>query len=203
MYSIYRDTDAKYVLFITKNGVVKKTTLEEYTKTKKKTGIAAINIKEGDELISVCLVKDEELVLLTQNGMGIRFNSTEVSASGRTTAGVKGITLKENDYVVAGMPIRNSSDDIAIFAENGLAKKILINELPLQKRAGKGLICYKPTEITGNVVCGALVSAEDDILICGNNTNLCISASEIPELNRGSVGNQMIKGSKIINVSKV
>lgn len=203
MYSIYRDTDAKYVLFITKNGTVKKTTLEEYTKTKKKTGIAAINIKEGDELISVCLVKDEELVLLTQNGMGIRFNSTEVSASGRTTAGVKGITLKEDDYVVAGMPIRNSSDDIAIFTENGLAKKILINELPLQKRAGKGLICYKPTEITGNVVCGALVSAEDDILICGNNTNLCISASEIPELNRGSIGNQMIKGSKIINVSKV
>ena len=203
MYSIYRDTDAKYVLFVTKNGLVKKTTLDEYTKTKKKTGIAAINIKEGDELVSVCLVKDEDLVLLTGLGMGVKFSSNEVAASGRTTAGVKGITLKDGDYVIAGLPIRNEKDQIAIFAENGLAKKILLTELPVQKRAGKGLICYKPTDSTGPVVCGALISDEDNILICGNNTNLCISATEVPSLNRGSTGNQIIKGSKVISVSKV
>jgi DNA gyrase subunit A len=121
MYSIYRDTEAKYVLFVTKNGLVKKTTLDEYTKTKKKTGIAAISIKEGDELVSVCLVKDEDLVLLTGLGMGVKFSSNEVAASGRTTAGVKGITLKDGDYVIAGLPVRNEKDQIAIFAENGLA----------------------------------------------------------------------------------
>lgn len=203
MYSIYRDTDAKYVLFITKNGLVKKTALEEYVKTKKKTGIAAINIKEGDELVSVCLTKDEDLVLLTGNGMGIKFNSNEVAASGRTTSGVKGVTLKDDDYVITGLPIRNETDDVAVFAENGLAKKFKLSELPIQKRAGKGLICYKPTEITGNLTCAVLVSNEDNILICGNNTNLCIAASEIPELNRGSIGNQIIKGSKVISVSKV
>lgn len=203
MYSIYRNTDAKYVLFITKNGLVKKTALEEYIKTKKKTGIAAINIKEGDELVSVCLTKDEDLILLTDNGMGIKFNSNEVAASGRTTSGVKGIALKPDDYVITGLPIRNENDDLAVFTENGLAKKIKLTELPIQKRAGKGLICYKPTEITGNLTCATLVSNEDNILICGNNTNLCIAASEIPELNRGSIGNQIIKGSKVISVSKV
>ena len=135
--------------------------------------------------------------------MGVKFSSNEVAASGRTTAGVKGITLKDGDYVIAGLPIRNEKDQIAIFAENGLAKKILLTELPVQKRAGKGLICYKPTDSTGPVVCGALISDEDNILICGNNTNLCISATEVPSLNRGSIGNQIIKGSKVINVSKV
>ena len=203
MYSIYRDTDAKYVLFATKNGITKKTALDEYIKTKKKTGISAINIKEDDELVSVCLVKDEDLVVLTGNGMGIRFSSNEVSASGRATAGVKGITLKPEDYVVACMPVRNEKDDIAVFAENGLAKRFKLTELPVQKRAGKGLICYKPTVSTGDLTCAALVSNEDNILICGDNNNLCISATEIPELNRGSVGNQIIKGSKVINVSKV
>ena len=203
MYSIYRDTDAKYVLFATKNGITKKTALDEYIKTKKKTGISAINIKEDDELVSVCLVKDEDLVVLTGNGMGIRFSSNEVSASGRATAGVKGITLKPEDYVVACMPVRNEKDDIAVFAENGLAKRFKLTELPVQKRAGKGLICYKPTVSTGDLTCAALVSNEDNILICGDNNNLCISATEIPELNRGSIGNQIIKGSKVINVSKV
>ena len=203
MYSIYRDTDAKYVLFITKNGLVKKTSLDEYVKTKKKTGIAAINLKEDDELVSVSLIKDEDLILLTNDGIGIKFSSNEISPSGRTTFGVKGITLKEGDHVITGLPIRNNNDDLALFAENGLAKKIKLTELPIQKRAGKGLICYKPTNITGKLSCAALVSNEDNILICGKTTNLCISAKEIPELNRISIGNQIIKNNKIIGVSKI
>ena len=203
MYSIYRDTDAKYVLFITKNGLVKKTSLDEYVKTKKKTGIAAINLKENDELVSVSLIKDEDLILLTNDGIGIKFSSNEISPSGRTTFGVKGITLKEGDHVITGLPIRNNNDDLALFAENGLAKKIKLTELPIQKRAGKGLICYKPTNITGKLSCAALVSNEDNILICGKTTNLCISAKEIPELNRISIGNQIIKNNKVIGVSKI
>ena len=202
IYSIYRDTDAKYVLFVTKNGLVKKTSLEEYTKTKKKTGIAAINIKEGDSIACVHLIKDEPLILITKNGMAIRFNSTEIGASGRTTMGVKGITLKEDDEVVMALPVRNETDEVAIFAATGLAKKVPIKEFPIQKRAGKGLICYKPNATTGNVVSAALVADEDNILVCGDRTGICISAQEIPELSRVSTGNQIIKG-KIVSVSKV
>ena len=202
IYSIYRDTDAKYLLFTTKNGLVKKTSLEEYVNTKKKTGIAAINLKENDELISVNLIKDEDIILLTSNGMGIKFNSKEVAASGRATMGIKGITLKEGDCVVSALPVRHEDDEIAIFAESGLGKKIKMKELITQKKAGKGLIVYKPTSTTGDVVSGALVSDEDSILIVGTNSSICISAKDIPSLGRASIGNQLIKNN-IVSVSKV
>ena len=203
IYSIYRDTDAKFVLFVTKNGLVKKTSLEEYIKTKKKTGIAAISLKEGDSLASVSLVKDEDIVLLTAGGMGIRFNTSDVAATSRATSGVKGITLKENDYVVAAMPVRHSEDQIAVFAKGGLGKKFPMDELPVQKRAGKGLICYKPTENTGNVTAGALLSDEDSILLIGDKSSICIAATEVPILSRVSIGNQLIKNGTIYSVSKV
>ena len=122
IYSIYRDTDAKYVLFVTKNGMVKKTTLEEYVKTKKKTGIAAISIKEGDELVSVSLVKDEPLVLVTGKGMALKFSSMDVSATSRATSGVKGMNLNDEDYIVAALPVRHDTDSLAVFSEAGLGK---------------------------------------------------------------------------------
>ena len=203
MYSIYRDTDAQYVLFVTKNGLVKKTSLEEYIKTKKKTGIAAINIKEGDELAAVSLIKDEQLILMTANGMGIRFDSKEIGATSRATSGVKGINIGADDKIVAAMAVRNGNDKIAVFANGGLSKKIDLSELPLQKRAGKGLICYKPTESTGKVAAATLVEDSDSVLIIGDKTSICIGASDIPNLGRSSVGNQVIKNSKILSVSKV
>ena len=203
IYSIYRDTDAKYVLFVTKNGIVKKTSLEEYIGTKKKTGIAAITIKEGDSLASVSLVKDEDLILMTHEGMAIKFSSTEISASGRATSGVKGITLKAGDYVVAALPIRHDTDQLAIISESGLGKKIKLDELVIQKRAGKGLIVYKPSDSSGKVACGALVSDEDSVLIVGTTNSICISATEIPLMSRGSLGNQVIKSAKVTSMSKV
>jgi DNA gyrase subunit A len=203
MYSIYRDTDAKYVLFVTKNGLVKKTSLEEYVKTKKKTGIVAINIKDGDSLAAVSLIKDEPLVLVTSQGMAIRFDSNEVAATSRTTSGVKGITLKENDFIVSALPVRNMTDDLAIFSYSGLSKKFSLNELPNQKRAGKGLACYKPTDATGPVSAATLISDEDNILVLGNISSICISAKDIPSLGRASIGNQVIKNSKVLSVSKV
>lgn len=203
IYSIYRDTDAKYVFFTTKNGLVKKTTLEEYIKTKKKTGIAAISIKEGDELVSVCLVKDEPMILLTKNGYGIKFSSIEIGATSRATSGVKGITINPNDEVIAALPLRHDTDAIAIISETGLGKKFSSSELPLQKRAGKGLICYKPTNSTGFVADGALISDEDNILIIGDKSSICVSATEIPELSRASIGNQIIKNNKVKSISKV
>ena len=203
IYSIYRDTDAKYVLFVTKNGLVKKTALEEYVKTKKKTGIAAITIKDGDELAAVSLVKDEPLILVTAKGMAIKFSSTEISATSRTTSGVKGITLNEDDYVVAALPIRNASDSLAVFTESGLGKKVALSEFIAQRRSGKGIICYKPADNTGDLIAAALVSDEDTLLVCGLPSSICISATEIPALSRPSLGNQIIKGSKILSVSKV
>lgn len=199
MYSLYRDTDAKYVLFITETGLVKKTALEEFTKTKKKTGIAAIKIKEGDKLASVSLIKDEDIILLTKNGQGIRFKSSEINPSGRVAMGVKGITLKPEDKVVAGLVVRHDTDDLAIFAENGLAKKIKLTELASQKRAGKGVIVYK----NNNIASATLITSGDRILVCGTKTSLCVAADDIPEMGRTSVGNQIIKGSQVLSVSKV
>ena len=203
MYSIYRDTDAQFVLFVTKNGLVKKTTLDEYVKTKKKTGIAAITIKEGDELAAVSLIKDEPLVLVTANGMSIKFDSKEIAPTSRTTSGVKGITLNKDDSIVAALPVRNGNDHLAVFVSSGLCKKFELSELPLQKRAGKGLLCYKPTDITGNVVSAVLVDNIDNILVLGDRSSICISAQEIPTLGRASIGNQVIKNSKVNSVCKV
>ena len=188
MYSIYRDTEAAYVLFVTKNGLVKKTPLDEYVKTKKKTGIAAITLKDDDELAAVSLIKDEQLILITENGMGIRFDSKEISPTSRTTSGVKGINIAANDIIVSATPVRNNTDKLAIFVENGMAKKFDLNELPLQKRAGKGLMCYKPTDSTGKVRAAALVEDEDNILVIGDKSSICVSAAEIPELGRASIG---------------
>ena len=203
MYSIYRDTDAKYVLFATKNGIVKKTALEEYVNTKKKTGIGAITLKDGDELAAVTLIKDEPLAVVTKNGYVLRFNSTEVSATSRMTAGVKGINLNEGDEVIAALPVRNPDDALALFSENGLGKKILPKETITQKRAGKGVGCYKTTDATGPVRAAILVSDEDNILLVGDKTSICISATDIPAMGRTTIGNQMIKNGKVIAASKV
>ena len=203
MYSIYRDTDAAYVLFVTKNGLVKKTPLDEYVKTKKKTGIAAITIKDGDELAVVSLIKDEQLILVTEKGMGIRFDSKEISPTSRTTSGVKGINMGDDDRIVAAIPVRNANDKLAIFVQGGMAKKFSLEELPLQKRAGKGLMCYKPTSSTGNVAAATLIEDADNVLIIGDSSSICIAGDEIPVLGRSSIGNQVIKNNVIKSVSKV
>jgi DNA gyrase subunit A len=203
MYSIYRDTDAKYVLFVTKNGLVKKTSLDEYVKTKKKTGIAAITLKGDDSLAAVALVKDEQLILITENSMGIRFDSNEISATSRISSGVKGITLNPGDNVIAALPVRNINDKLAIFSANGLAKKIDLSELPIQKRAGKGLICYKISDSTGPISAATLVEDGDSVLIIGDKSSICIEASDIPALTRASMGNLIIKNNKVLSVSKV
>ena len=203
IYSIYRDTDAQYVLFVTKNGIVKKTSLEEYTKTKKKCGIGAITLKEGDTLASVSLVKDEDIILVSAGGGAIRFPSTEVSASGRATAGVKGMTLKEDDYIVAALPIRDKKDQLGIFVQNGLGKKVELSEFPVQKRAGKGLQCVKLSQATGFVAAAALINDSDTILIAGTPKSICIAAADVPTTNRPAVGNQLLNGSKVTSVSKV
>ena len=203
IYSIYRETDAKFVLFVTKNGLVKKTGLNEYIGTKKSNGIGAINIKDGDALSVVSLINEEPLILVTKKGYMIKFNSTEISATGRLTAGVKGINLGDGDEVVGALPLRHATDELAIFTTKGYGKKMAQSEITLQKRAGKGIICHKANDINGYVSCAQLVSDEDSVLVIGNKNSVCLSAKEIPLMGRVAIGNIILKNNNILSVSKV
>ena len=202
IYSIYRDTNAKYVMFVTKNGITKKTSLEEYTKTRKKTGLAAINLKEGDNIASAFLVNDEDVIILTKKGMALRINSLTIPASGRTTIGLKGITLKDDDQVVKALPIRDKNDDLAVFTYEGMGKRTNASELMVQSRGGKGLIVCKLNE-NDYVRDAAIVNNSDTLLAIGNNNSLCIKAEEIPQVGRMAQGNIIIKDNCILSVSKI
>ena len=201
--SLHRNTNAEYVLFITKQGLVKKTALEEYTKVKRSTGIAAIKIKDGDSIANVTFVKDEDLILVTKNGMAIHFETKDITPIGRVAAGVKGIKLCEGDEVLTGLPIKHKTDMLAIFVEKGLGKKIPLTELTVQGRGGKGLIVYKPATNTGNIVGTALISNEDNILLVGKPNSICIAATDVPEMSRTSMGNIMVKNSEIVSIVKL
>ena len=203
IYSVYRDTDAQYVLFVTKKGIIKKTSLEELTKTKKKNGLSVINLKEGDELAAVSLIKNENIVLLTKAGMVIKIESAEVTPSSRIAMGIKGISITTDDEVVAALPIRNVEDKLGVFTSHGLGKRVPLTDIPLQKRAGKGLICYKTGGSNGYVTAATLLADDDILLIMGDKNSICIEAKEIPEGNRSTLGNILIKDNKILSVSKV
>lgn len=198
MYSIYRDTDAQYVLFATKQGMVKKTSLQEYIATKKTKGLGAISIKDGDALACVTLIKDEPLLLITKQGRCIRFNSNEITTTSRLTAGVKGINLDKDDEVITALPIRDMNDCLSVFSITGLAKKMALTEITPQKRGGKGLSIYR----NGILAAAQLVNNEDMVLIVGNKSSICIKADEIPTTGKIATGNTMLK-DKIISVSKV
>lgn len=202
--SLHRQTNAEYVLFFTKQGLVKKTKLEEYINTKKATGIQAIKIKDGDEIANVTFVKDEELLVVTKHGYAIRFTSSDITPIGRVAAGVKSIKLELEDEVIVGLPINpNTHKDLAIFSKNGLSKKTSISEYPVQGRAGRGILTYKPNAQTGEVVAAVLVNDNNNLLLSGTPSSICISASDIPELSRVGAGNIMIKNSKINKVVKL
>jgi DNA gyrase subunit A len=203
IYSIYRETDAKYVLFVSKNGIVKKSSLSEYTGTKKSKGIGAVNIRENDELAAVTLINEEPLVLLTKNGYCIKFNSTEISTTARMTTGVKGINLNDGDEIVAVLPLRNSNDELAIFTSKGFGKKMKQSELVMQKRGGKGVSVMKASDNIGTLAAAQFVADEDAVLLVGAKTSICIKATDIPSLSRISIGNSMIKDNNILSASKV
>ena len=150
--SLHRKSTPKYVIFVTKNGMVKKSYLEEYTKTNRNTGIAALNVKENDEVVRIIFQDEEDMILLTKNGMSIKFATKEINPVGRAAMGVKGIKLSEDDEIVAALPIHKTSDTVAIFTENGLGKKVSLEDFPLQGRGGKGTICSKSNIIKGLMI---------------------------------------------------
>lgn len=198
IYSIYRDTDAQYVLFVTKKGMVKKTALAEYVGTKKAKGLGAITIKDGDGLATVCLVKDEQIILITKKGRCIRFNTNEISTTSRLAAGVKGIGLDDEDEVIAALPIHDMNDCLSVFSSSGFAKKMSLTEITQQKRSGKGLSIYK----NGELAAAQLINDEDMVLIVGNKSSICIKGDEVPTASKIATGNIVLK-DKIMSVSKV
>lgn len=202
IYSIYHDTDAKYVLFATKKGTVKKTALEEYVNTSKKTGVAAIKLREGDSLAAVTLIKDEDIFLITKNGHAIRFNSSEIASGSRNTIGLKGITLPEGDEVIACLPIRDKNDDLAIFNADGRGRRLKLDSFSAQARGGKGLKLAKDSG--PRTAAAVLVNDNDNVLIVGNKNSVCISAKDIPvSENHQTIGSILIKADYIKSATKV
>ena len=198
--SLYRNTKATNVIFITKQGQIKKTKLEEYNNIKRGSGIIATKFRDGDTLANIVFLDDEDLILITKNGIGIHFSTKDISAVGRMAIGVRGIKLNDGDEVISALPVHKDTDYIAIFNSDGNGKKMKLEELPIQKRDGKGI------KITGKdniVASAAMVCDNDNILLMGTNTSLCISAKEIPVVGRTSVGNIMVKGSGIESAIKL
>ena len=193
-----RDTDKKFIFFATKNGTIKKVPLDEYDKMKR-TGIIAISFKDGDELADVTFINQEQMLLVTKNGMAIRFGTAEMPISSRTAQGVKGMKLNDGDSVIAALPIVDPTDYLAIVSKNGLGKKMQIDELTLQNRGGKGLLCYKE-EIAG----AEIIKESDNLLINGDKSSIVISGKDIPTLGRVSMGNIMLKNNEqVISITQV
>lgn len=193
-----RDTDKKFIFFATKNGTIKKVPLDEYDKMKR-TGIIAISFKDGDELADVTFINQEQMLLVTKNGMAIRFGTAEMPISSRTAQGVKGMKLNDGDSVIAALPIMDSADYLAIVSKNGLGKKMQIDELTLQNRGGKGLLCYK-----GEIAGAEIIKESDNLLINGDKSSIVISGKDIPTLGRISMGNIMLKNNEqVISITQV
>ena len=193
--SLARSNTAKYVVFFTKRGLMKKTLLDEYTKVKRSTGIAAIKINDGDSIANVEFINEEDILVITKNGMSIHFESKNVNPVGRIAAGVKTIKLDENDEVIAGLPIHSNEDNIAIFSTKGYGKITSIKEFTTQGRGGKGLVIYRPNAVYGKIVGAAIVSDKDTILLSGQPSSICIAATDLPLLTRTSFGNIMVKSN--------
>ena len=192
------DNDKKFIFFATKKGIIKKVPLEEYNSLKR-TGVTAIKFKEGDELAAVTFINQEEMMLVTKNGMSIRFAATGMPISSRTAQGVKGMNVAEDDQVITALPISNPAGYLAIISIDGLGKRTELKEFTIQNRGGKGLSCYK------NPIAGAELVVDDDmLLISGDKTSIVVKATELPILNRTSLGNIMLKNNeKVISIAKI
>ena len=200
--SLARSNIAKYVVFFTKKGLMKKTLLEEYTKIKRGTGIAAIKINDGDSIANVEFLNEENVLVITKNGMSIHFESKLVNPIGRVAAGVKTIKLDDNDEVIVGLPIKNINSNIAIISSKGYGKRISIKDLSVQGRGGKGLTIYKPAAAYGHIAGACVIADNNNIMLSGQPNSICVPATELPLLTRTSYGNIIIK-SNITSIVKI
>lgn len=198
--------DTKNLFMVTRKGIVKKTSIMEYSNVRK-NGLAAINLREDDQLIEVKSTdKDTEIFLVTKQGMCIRFKETDVRATGRTSMGVIGMNLSHGDEIV-GMQLDHQGDSLLFVSENGLGKRTYLEEFTVQKRGGKGVKCYKITEKTGDVVGVKAVNDDHEIMmITTEGIIIQLRMQEISTLGRITSGVKMINlddGIKVAQIAKV
>ena len=198
--------DNKNLFMVTRNGIVKKTPVMEYSNVRK-NGLAAINLRDDDELIEVKITDaDTEIFLVTRHGMCIRFKETDVRATGRMSMGVIGMNLDDGDEIV-GMQLDSQGDSLLIVSENGMCKRTYLEEFSVQKRGGKGVKCYKITEKTGYVV-GVKATNDDHeiMMITTEGIIIQLRVEDISILGRITSGVKMInldKGVKVAQIAKV
>lgn len=195
-----------YLIMGTKNGIIKKTSLDKYSSIRK-NGLNAINLRDDDELISVRPTDgDSEIIYVTKNGYAIRFSEKDVRPMGRTASGVKAITLRSGDEVVS-MEVAKPEEELLVVSENGFGKRTPVSEYSLQKRGGKGVITYKISEKTGNAVGARLVDDNDQLmLINSNGIAIRINVSDISTTSRNAMGVTLMKTTeeeKVITMAKV
>ena len=195
--------DLKYLLFATKSGIVKKTPISDF-KNINKSGLIAINLKDGDELIGVNRTSGEEdIILVTENGMSIRFNENDVRAMGRTATGVKGITLSKGDQVVS-MDLISNGSDLLVVSEKGFGKRTETEEYRPQIRAGKGIKTYNINSKTGKLVGATLVNEDDEIMMINSNGVLIrIRVNEISIFGRVTSGVKLMKTDEEVEVVSI
>ena len=197
--------EGKYLLMATRNGLIKKTSLAEYTSSKK-TGLLAITLKEDDELIDVRLTDGEDnVVLVTKKGMCITFDEKDVRPVGRTAQGVLGIRV-DNDDAVIGMEsvIGGNNATLLAITENGFGKRTELDEYRVQNRGGKGVITYKITPKTGNIVGIRIANGDEDVMmITDTGTIIRLKVSEVSVLGRSTQGVTLMRtndGGKVVSI---
>ena len=199
--------EGKYLLFATKAGLIKKTALTEYNSSRK-TGLQAINLKDDDEVIGVRLTDGEDnVVLVTRKGMCITFDEKDVRSVGRVSQGVIGIRLDQDDEVI-GMEsiISNSKSTLLAITENGFGKRTELDEYRVQIRGGKGVITYKITPKTGELVGIKIVNDDDDIMmITDTGTIIRLNVNEISVLGRSTQGVTLMRTNegKVVSLEKI
>jgi len=195
-----------YLIMATKNGIVKKTSLSEYDNIRK-GGLMAVALRENDELIDVRLSDGEkDIILVTREGMSIRFKESDVRPMGRVSQGVKGITLEEGDYVV-GMATSREDSTLLVVTENGFGKRTELEEYKTQTRGGKGILTYRVTEKTGKVIGVKLVYESDEImLISSDGTLIRMKVSGISILGRATQGVTLMRtseGNTVVSIARI
>lgn len=193
----------KNLFMVTKKGIVKKTSIMEFCNVRK-NGLMAINLREDDELIEVKTTSMEtEIFLITKHGMCIRFKETDVRPTGRSSMGVIGMNLSDQDEVV-GMQLDHQGDSLLIVSENGMGKRTYLNEFTIQKRGGKGVKCYKITEKTGDVVGVKAVNDDHEIMmITTEGIIIQLRMEDISTLGRITSGVKMINLDDNVKVAKI
>lgn len=189
-----RETDhKKYLLMATRNGIVKKSPLEDFRNIRK-DGLIAIKLREDDELIKVQMTDgNKEVIIASHLGMSIRFKESDVRPMGRTAMGVKGMELNEGDYVI-GMELVKEGASVLCISENGYGKKTPVDEYRTQTRGGKGIITMNTTKKTGNLVALKMVTDDDDLMIINSEgTVIRIDTKEIATMGRNTQGVTLMK----------